>query len=98
MEYDEKRKFARVLADGPVRYRLAGSGAYCEGSCLNISGSGISFRGGLPLAIGKAAELNLFPENHIIPPLTAYIEVVRCEPGENGDYRIAGAIQGIKSE
>lgn len=98
MEYDEKRKFARVPAEGPMRYRLAGSGAYCEGNCINISGSGILFRGALPLETGKAAELGLFPENNIIPPLTAYIEVVRCEPGGNGEYRIAGAFQGIKSE
>jgi hypothetical protein len=98
VEYDEKRKFARVPAEGPMGYRLAGSGAYCEGNCINISGSGILFRGALPLEVGKAAELNLFSENSIIPPLTAYIEVVRCEPGGRGEYRIAGALQGIKSK
>lgn len=98
MEYDEKRKFPRTLADGPVRYRLSGNDAYCEGCCMNISGSGILFRGDLPLAVGKAAVLNLFPGNNIIPPLTAYIEVVRCEQIGNGEYHIAGAIQGIKSE
>ena len=97
LDFEEKRHFTRSQTACRVRYRLAGSGAYHEGVCLNISGSGIWFQGGLPLEIGKAAELHLASENKITPPLTAYIEVVRCEEGEGG-YRIAGAIKGIRSD
>jgi hypothetical protein len=97
-EYDEKRGFVRMPAHCGITYRTAGSGTYSEGACVNISGSGILFRGNSPLEEGKAAELHLVPENRLTPPLTAYIEVVRCQQGENGCYHIAGSIKGIKSE
>jgi hypothetical protein len=98
LEYEEKRQFTRSQTNCRIRYRLAGSDAYSEGICLNISGSGILFRGNAPLEVGKAAELHLASENKITPPLAAYIEVVRCEQDEGGDYRIAGAIKGIRSD
>lgn len=98
MEYDEKRDFVRVPAECKLSYRLAGSDACTDGACVNISGSGILFRGISPLEPGKAAEIRLIPDNRITPPLTAYIEVVRCHRGEDGRYDIGGAIKGIKSE
>ncbi len=97
-EYEEKRQFARSQMDCRLRYRLAGSGAYTEGACVNISGSDILFRGSLPLEAGRAAELRLASENKITPPLIVYIEVVRCEQSEDGDFRIAGRVNGIRSE
>jgi hypothetical protein len=98
LEYDEKRRFARMEADCKISYRLAGDESYHDGGCVNISGAGILFRGDFPLEVGKAAELRIDPENGITPPLIAYIEVVRCEADANGSYRIAGSIKGIKSE
>lgn len=98
LDYDEKRDFIRMQAECKMSYRLAGDETYTEGTCVNISGSGILFRGTLPLEPGKAAEAYLVPENRITPPLTAYIEIVRCDPGEDGLYDIGGAIKGIKGE
>lgn len=98
MEFNEKRAFVRMQADCNLSYRLSGDGKYVEGACLNISGSGILFRGRVPLEPGKAAEIHLVPENRIIPPLTAYIEVTRCDPVMEERYDIAGMIKGIKSE
>lgn len=98
LEYDEKRRFARAEAACRISYRLAGDESRFDGGCLNISGAGILFRGVAPLEVGKAAELRIVPESGITPPLTAYIEVVRCEQAGNGYYRIAGEIKGIKSE
>jgi hypothetical protein len=98
LEYDEKRRFARSEADCRVGYRLPGEESYLEGVCVNISGAGILFRGEIPLEVGKAAELRVDPQNGITPPLTAYIEVLRCEAGPYGSFRIAGAFKGIKAE
>ncbi len=98
LDYDEKRDFIRMQAECKMSYRLAEEETYAEGSCLNLSGSGILFRGTRELEPGKAAEIHLSPENRITPPLTAYIEVVRCEPDADGRYVIAGAIKGIKGE
>ena len=98
LDYDEKRDFIRMQAECKMSYRLAGEDTYTEGNCLNISGSGLLFKGGRPLEPGKAAEVHLAPDNCITPPLTAYIEVIRCDPGPDGQYTIAGAIKGIKGE
>ncbi len=98
LDYDEKRDFIRMQAECKMSYRLAGEETYTEGSCLNISGSGLLFKGPLALEAGRAAEIHLIPDNRITPPLTAYIEVVRCEPSGEGQYEIAGAIKGIKGE
>jgi hypothetical protein len=98
LDYDEKRDFIRMQAECKMSYRLAGEETYTDGSCVNISGSGILFKGPRPLEPGKAAEIHLDPENRITPPLTAYIEVIRCLPDGGGQYDIGGAIKGIKGE
>lgn len=98
LEYDEKRRFARLEAECKLHYRLAGNPDYVNGGCVNISGAGVQFRGSFPLEVGRAAELRLVPDGGIAPPLTAYIEVVRCEDAEGGYFRISGEIKGIKSE
>jgi len=98
LDYDEKRDFIRMHAECKVKYRLAGEDSYFEGQCCNLSGSGILFKGSRPLEAGKAAEIHLNPDNRITPPLTAYIEVVRCDKGAGDEYSIAGAIKGIKDE
>lgn len=100
LDYEEKRDFIRMQAECKMRYRLAGEETYTDGQCLNLSGSGILFQGPRPLEPGKAAEVHLVPDHKITPPLTAYLEVVRCEAlgDADGPYRIAGAIKGIKDE
>jgi hypothetical protein len=81
-----------------IGYRLAGRGDYVECHAVELSGSGIDFQGDMPLAEGRAAEVRLVSEARITPPLTAYIEVIRCERTRDGQFRVAGKIKGIKSE
>ena len=95
---DDKRDFIRMQATCKMNFRLAGADFFREGECINISGSGILFRADVALEPGRAVEVHVVPENRITPPLTAYIEVIRCDPTENGHYQIAGAIKGIKSD
>ncbi|HYE34801.1 PilZ domain-containing protein [Methylocaldum sp.] len=98
LEFDEKRDFIRMQAHCKMSFRLADGDAVYEGACVNISGSGILFETDTTVDAGKAVEVRLVPDNKITPPLTAYIEVIRCTETEAGRYRIAGAIKGIKSE
>jgi hypothetical protein len=81
-----------------MSFRPAGAEPFRDGVCVNISGSGILFRADVALEPGKAAEVHVAPENRITPPLTAYIEVIRCDRAADGQYQIAGAIKGIKSD
>lgn len=98
LEYDEKRDFIRMQADCNMTFRLADTEIVYDGTCVNISGSGILFEADIPLELGKAVEVRIIPRNKVTPPLTAYIETLRCTGSETGRYRIAGAIKGIKSE
>jgi hypothetical protein len=98
LEYDEKRDFMRMQADCKMTFRLADTDSVHDGACVNISGSGILFEADTPVAVGKAVEVCLVPHNKITPPLTAYIETIRCTESKTGRFRIAGAIKGIKSE
>jgi hypothetical protein len=98
LEYDEKRDFIRMRADCKMTFRLADTDVVYDGTCVNISGSGILFEADVPLEVGKAVEVRISPRNKVTPPLTAYIETLRCTGGETSRYRIAGAIKGIKSE
>lgn len=94
---NEKRDFIRMQARCRMQFRIADSEEFMEAACANISGSGILFQAHVPVESGKAAEVFIDLENRITPPLTAYIEVIRCEPIANGTFEIAGSIKGIKS-
>jgi hypothetical protein len=98
LEHDEKRDFKRMQTGCRMSFKLASADHYRDGICINISGSGILFRTDVPLEPSKAAEVHIAPENRLTPPLTAYVEVIRCDPIDHGRYEIAGAIKGIKSE
>lgn len=79
-----------------MSFRLAGQDLAHEAFCLNISGSGVLFEASDPVQLGAALEIRLVPQKKIVAPLTAFVEVVRCTRTDAGQYRIAGAIKGIK--
>lgn len=80
-----------------MSFRLAGQERAHDGFCLNISGSGVLFEADRAVDVGAAIEVHLIPQRKLVAPLTAYVEVVRCTVLDGGQYRIAGAIKGIKS-
>ncbi len=98
MTSNEKRDFIRMQARCKMRFRVADSEHFTEATCSNISGSGILFHADTPVEAGKAAEVHIKLENRLTTPLTAYIEVVRCEQIAGGLFEIAGSIKGIKSD
>ncbi|HUL13235.1 MAG TPA: PilZ domain-containing protein [Methylococcaceae bacterium] len=97
IEAQEKRSFGRMNANCRMSFRRAVSGMVHEGWCINISGAGILFQANLPVEPGRAVEIHTMPNDKITPPLTAFIEVVRCTRTDAEHYWIAGAIKGIKT-
>lgn len=83
---------------GKVVYRRIADSDGVAGEGISFSGGGIQFRGALPLRIAEAAEVRIDAVKGLSPPLTAYIEVSRCDREDSGNYRIAGVIKGIRSE
>ncbi len=99
IEFEEKRPFSRINANCRMTFKHADAEAMHDGLCINISGSGILFQADNPVEPGKAIEIHTLPNNAATPPLTAFIEVVRCtEVNNRGHYHIAGTVKGIKSE
>jgi len=94
---NEKRDFMRMQARCRMQFRVADGENFLEATCGNISGSGILFLADVPVEPGKAAEVYIDLESRLSAPLTAYIEVIRCEQIASGEYEIAGSIKGIKS-
>ncbi|MBS1212913.1 MAG: type pilus assembly PilZ [Proteobacteria bacterium] len=95
---EENRRFARFRTDCKIDCKLVDSEQSFEGICNNISGSGILFSTKQALELGRAVEIRVEPANRLIPPFIAFVEIVRCAHLRLGDYLIAGAIKGIKSE
>lgn len=98
IEYKEKRRFPRVKANCAMSFKRVGSGSQAHALCKNISASGLMFEAEEAVEIGRALEVRTFPGDRITPPITALVEVLRCEEAGHGRYRIAGAIKGIKSQ
>lgn len=93
----EKRTFARTETHCRIRYTVADQDQVLDGVCLNISAAGILFRSEQLIERGRAVEIHTFPDNPATPPLTAFVEILRCKPQGEYGYQIAAAIKGIKA-
>lgn len=96
LEYDEKRDYIRMDVDCSITYKLADSDDTKTGRCTSLSGSGVSFLADSAFDVGLAMEVNVLPENKVTPPMTAFIEVVRNIPKENGLVEVAAIIKSLK--
>lgn len=94
--YDEKRDYIRMDVDCKVTYKLIDSDETKTGRCISLSGSGVSFIAEVAFDVGLAMEVNVLPENPVTPPMTAFIEVVRSIPQEDGSFEVAGIIKSLK--
>jgi len=95
---EDKRYFSRMPTNCKLAYKPVGANSPLAGSCINLSGSGILFRSSWPMDPGKAIEVQIRPSYKITPPLTAFVEVVRCSATADSGYEIAGAIKGIRDD
>ncbi len=99
MDYEEKRYFPRMKCDCAMSFKPVASGSQNHARCVDISASGIRFEAEEAVEMGRALEIRTFPADRITPPITALVEVVRCEHSPHeGRYRIACVIKGIKSQ
>ncbi len=96
LEYDEKRDYIRMDVDCDISYKLADSDETKTGHCTSLSGAGISFIADTPYEAGLAMEVNIIPKNNSTPAMTAFIEVVRSSPSDNGCFEIAASIKSLK--
>ncbi len=99
MDYEERRRFPRMKCNCAMSYKPVASGNQTHARCVDISASGMCFEAEEAVDAGRALEIRTFPADRITPPITALVEVVRCERAPHeGRYRIACVIRGIKSQ
>jgi hypothetical protein len=94
---DEKRDYIRMDVDCDVTYKLASSDEIKTGRCITLSGAGVSFMADQAFEPGLAMEISIIPKTTITPPMTAFIEVVRCSKRESSQFEIAAVIKSIKA-
>jgi len=96
LEYDEKRDYIRMDVDCEITYKLADSDTFRSGRCTSLSGAGVSFIAETAYDSGLAMEVNVIPKNAVTPSMTAFIEVVRSIPQEDGSFEVAASIRSLK--
>lgn len=94
-DQNEKRHHTRLTIGSEIVIKLAGSSERHLGRCKTISGAGISFITHQALPQGKAAEVHIV-KSTLGPPVTAFIEIIRCTPVTTHSFEIAAAIKSIK--
>lgn len=96
LDYDEKRDYIRMDVDCDITYKLADSETLKSGRCTSLSGAGVSFIAESAYDAGLAMEVNILPKNAVTPSMTAFIEVVRSIPQDDGSFEVAASIKSLK--
>ena len=96
LNHDEKRDFIRMDVDCDIAFTLAGSNQQNVGRCLTLSGAGISFVTDQEYDVGLAMEVSIHPKTSLTPPMTAFVEVVRCVAHSDDKFEVGAVIKGIK--
>ncbi len=96
LEYEEKRDYIRMDVDCEMTYKLADSDEEKKGHCTSLSGAGVSFIADSSYDTGLAMEVKILPKNSVTPSMTAFIEVVRSTPQDDGSFEIAASIKSLK--
>ncbi len=92
IDYDEKRDFRRMAAQHALQFRNLEDGEEGQGTCINLSATGILFSADQPLPTGTRLQIEMTPPYAVVAPFDAEVEVVRATPREEGGYEIAGRI------
>ncbi|WP_428354231.1 PilZ domain-containing protein [Methyloprofundus sp.] len=96
LNQEESRQFNRMDVFCAIDYKFPDAEESYVGECLNISGSGILFRGKHRLERGMALELAIATRNDLTTPLRAYVEVISSKEVESEQYEVATEIKGIR--
>ncbi len=90
-DYSEKRGFNRMGVECPVTLRGA-DGALYQGKAMDLSATGLQVNMAQALELGAVLRLTMSPEQALVPPLEAMVEVVRVG-GVEGAYEIGLGIK-----
>lgn len=88
-DFEEKRGFHRMQLNCKVTLSNPASGESTTAEGRDLSAQGFSFYSEQQFAEGDVMEVTVSPENAVVRPLRAELQVVRVEP--DGDGYLVGA-------
>jgi hypothetical protein len=94
-DYAEKRGFIRMAVDCKASYRLDGEEQEGEGVLRDLSGSGMALETDREVPAGSVLRIRVHPEQALVPPLEAQVEVVRVDDAGSGRCRLGLTILEI---
>ena len=94
IDYSEKRDFLRMEIECLAHYRLEGAPQAARAIVKNLSGNGVLLLTEQPLAVASRLALEVLPGKVITPPLAAYVQVLRCDPDEDGNFTLPAPSNG----
>lgn len=98
INYDEKRDFIRMNAEHSLQFCEVGSNEMQQGTCCNLSATGIMFTTENLIPDGTELEVNITPQYSVVSPFNAVVKVIRTTVnGTPNHYVVAGQITSIKS-
>ena len=89
----DQRGFLRMDVKSKLTFTACATNETYEGSCIDLSATGISFSSKQNVSEGDLLDVHMKPGIDITPPLAITIKVIRAIASDSGDYEIAGVIQ-----
>ena len=90
LEYAEKRDYIRMDVDCAAQIQLEGLDPL-PGIVKDLSATGVLMWVDTKIPSGSIGMVSILPGKNITPPLSASIEVIRCEPLESDPTTFAAA-------
>ncbi|MDT8384423.1 MAG: PilZ domain-containing protein [Gammaproteobacteria bacterium] len=98
IQYDEKRDFIRMSTEHALQFRTLGSKEMQQGTCCNLSATGILFTTDSSIPDGAELEVNITPQYSVVSPFEAVVKVIRSQSNDAlNQYTVAGKITSIKA-
>ncbi len=94
----EKRDFRRLTMGCQATLSASGAASAIPATLVDLSAGGMRLATTEPLEAGAKFTVQVAPGKDITPPLTAIIEVIRCEAQTDGSYAVACSTQSILPE
>lgn len=91
-DYDEKRNFIRMCMDCPMTFTRYGGSVHAA-TARDLSGSGLGFVTDQALTLGEVLAVQVTPQQAVVAPLQAEVEVVRVQPVNPGGYDVGVTIR-----
>ncbi len=96
-DYSEKRDYQRMALECPMSFSIKGDKTKAEhqGIAKNLSASGLSVICSVEVEEGSKLDINVAPEQAIVPPLLATCVVTRVDTLEPGRFELGVQITKI---